>query len=64
MCQADVLSVIKAFGPISSVALGKALGLNASTISQSIKRIRDQGEVSHLESKRSGGRCGYWVAVI
>lgn len=64
MCQADVLTLIKTFGPVSSLQLGKALGLNASTIAQSVKRLRDQGEIYHLESKRSGGRCGYWVAVI
>ncbi len=46
MCQADVLTLIKTFGPVSSLQLGKALGLNASTIAQSVKRLRDQGEIA------------------
>lgn len=67
MSQEEVLMILATFSPLSSRQLSEGMGLSCSSIHQSLKRLKKQGEVWWMQGKPtpgiSGGSPAMWGAI-
>jgi len=64
MSQEDVLAMIRAFGPLRSCDLKKAMRHGSSSIHPALKTLQHTGEIISInpdEGPRGSGRARWWV---
>ena len=65
MSQEEVLALLKTFGPLRAADLKQGTGLAHSSVHQSLKRLRKQGEIRWMQGKsqKNGGNPCVWMAI-
>ena len=67
MSQEEVYEILATFGPLSAQQLAVGMDLAQSSIHQSLKRLKKQGEVWWMQGKPtpgiSGGCPAIWGAI-